>query len=463
MLDGTFETLTDTQIITHILAHPFIDPQPPEPEPAPAPIPESASEPEPDPEPAPAPGPAPEPEPGCDSFPAPAPSFGPSDEPVPWPTSPLDPSDFPTDAELSGYEPDARHEQHAAPVRRASSRADASDTHAASRMRAGGGSGVEGGRRWSVGELRVGLSTLVGLDEQPAEIPGWGVIHPGLARQMATEMTSAEWRFVICGEDGRAHYAGLTRARPTFGASASRRDPRRGGIVELQMTQAQLRDLAAHLAQRPDTHRETQWETRRDTCPDSDPRREVCPDTPSDTCWETRRETRGEVARPDGIDRWAAVITDIERQVAHHVERQLDRDPDRQSDCEADREPGQRGESIAGAGHSPTDDSPDDARRRQARAALRRWIQVRGRQCSAPGCRVPAIKTDQDHLTDWILGGPTAEANLALLCRHDHRAKHEGGWRATMPEPGVIVWTSPLGHTYRIQPPLIMPTISTLA
>jgi hypothetical protein len=94
---------------------------------------------------------------------------------------------------------------------------------------------------------------------------------------------------------------------------------------------------------------------------------------------------------------------------------------------------------------------------------LRRWIQVRGRQCSAPGCRVPAIKTDQDHLTDWILGGPTTDANLALLCRHDHRAKHEGGWRATMPEPGIIIWTSPLGHTYRVQPPPIMPTNSTPA
>jgi hypothetical protein len=32
-----------------------------------------------------------------------------------------------------------------------------------------------------------------------------------------------------------------------------------------------------------------------------------------------------------------------------------------------------------------------------------------------------------------------------------------------MPEPGVIIWTSPLGHTYRIQPPPIMPTNSTPA
>jgi hypothetical protein len=25
-----------------------------------------------------------------------------------------------------------------------------------------------------------------------------------------------------------------------------------------------------------------------------------------------------------------------------------------------------------------------------------------------------------------------------------------------MPKPGIIIWTSPLGHTYRVQPPPIM-------
>jgi hypothetical protein len=149
-------------------------------------------------------------------------------------------------------------------------------------------------------------------------------------------------------------------------------------------------------------------------------------------------QARQGTARPDNIDRWAAVITDLEHQVA-------------------------RPESTTSGSQPEEDRALDDVRRRQARAALRRWVQVRGRQCAAPGCRVPAIKTDQDHLIDWILGGPTAEANLSLLCRHDHRAKHEGGWRATMPEPGVIDWTSPLGHRYRVHPPPIMSTIPTAA
>ena len=35
--------------------------------------------------------------------------------------------------------------------------------------------------------------------------------------------------------------------------------------------------------------------------------------------------------------------------------------------------------------------------------------------------------------------------------------KTEGGWRLEQPEPGVFVWTSPLGRTYRISPEPILP------
>jgi hypothetical protein len=128
MLDGTFETLTDTQIITHILAHPFIDPQPPEPAPTdtptpePGPAPAPASEPAPGPAREPDPEPGPAPEPSWDLFPASEPGCDPPPEPVPWPTSPLDPSDVPTEAALSGDEQDARYEQHAHPMRRVSPR-----------------------------------------------------------------------------------------------------------------------------------------------------------------------------------------------------------------------------------------------------------------------------------------------------------------------------------------------------
>ncbi|MFC0553415.1 HNH endonuclease signature motif containing protein, partial [Planotetraspora thailandica] len=104
---------------------------------------------------------------------------------------------------------------------------------------------------------------------------------------------------------------------------------------------------------------------------------------------------------------------------------------------------------------APTD---ADADKRRAGAALRRYVQIRGRVCSWPGCRTPATKTDQDHAIDHAAGGTTLHDNLHLACRHDHRAKHHGGWHVTMPEPNTILWTSPLGHPYPSPiPPIITP------
>ncbi|MEV5745915.1 HNH endonuclease [Microbispora rosea] len=73
---------------------------------------------------------------------------------------------------------------------------------------------------------------------------------------------------------------------------------------------------------------------------------------------------------------------------------------------------------------------------------------MRGRVCSWPGCRMPATRTDQDHIHPWADNGATTADNLHLACRHDHRARHIGGWRVTSAGPQLIVWTSPLGHTY---------------
>ncbi|MPZ52504.1 MAG: hypothetical protein GEU79_07195 [Acidimicrobiia bacterium] len=39
--------------------------------------------------------------------------------------------------------------------------------------------------------------------------------------------------------------------------------------------------------------------------------------------------------------------------------------------------------------------------------------------------------------------------NLAPLCRHDHRLKHETQWELTTTSGGTHQWTSPQGHTYQ--------------
>ncbi len=76
-----------------------------------------------------------------------------------------------------------------------------------------------------------------------------------------------------------------------------------------------------------------------------------------------------------------------------------------------------------------------------------------GRVSFFPWCSRPARRCQVDHVVpydhaDPDTGGPTATDNLAALCPHHHRLKTHGGWSYVMPEPGVAVWRSPLGHRY---------------
>lgn len=63
-------------------------------------------------------------------------------------------------------------------------------------------------------ELRVALTTLMGLDEQAGEIPGWGPIISDLARQVATQQHHSRWTFVV-DDRGEPIHTGTTRRRPT--------------------------------------------------------------------------------------------------------------------------------------------------------------------------------------------------------------------------------------------------------
>ncbi|HWD46115.1 MAG TPA: hypothetical protein VHM23_20795 [Actinomycetota bacterium] len=52
----------------------------------------------------------------------------------------------------------------------------------------------------------------------------------------------------------------------------------------------------------------------------------------------------------------------------------------------------------------------------------------------------------------WLEGGPTDLDNLALLCRAQHRAIHEGGWQLTRGPDGHITATPP-HQPHRHSPP----------
>lgn len=83
-------------------------------------------------------------------------------------------------------------------------------------------------------------------------------------------------------------------------------------------------------------------------------------------------------------------------------------------------------------------------------AALRRWLARRDRTCRFPGCGRTARRCDADHLDAWEHGGCTDADNLAHLCRHHHRLKHETTWRVRSdPDTGDLMWVDPAGRTYR--------------
>jgi hypothetical protein len=81
--------------------------------------------------------------------------------------------------------------------------------------------------------------------------------------------------------------------------------------------------------------------------------------------------------------------------------------------------------------------------------SLRHLIKIRSPRCGEPGCRTPAGRADDDHTIPYHLGGKTCECNVHPLCRRSHRTKQAPGWHVTQPQPGLLIWTTPSGRTYR--------------
>jgi hypothetical protein len=92
-------------------------------------------------------------------------------------------------------------------------------------------------------EIRVGLATLAGLDDRPAEIPGLGPVGAHLARDaVSAQRRGASWKFAIVDTDGYLLLAGPLRRRPRRPAQSP---PVRGGVVELHLTLDELRRYGA--------------------------------------------------------------------------------------------------------------------------------------------------------------------------------------------------------------------------
>jgi len=78
--------------------------------------------------------------------------------------------------------------------------------------------------------------------------------------------------------------------------------------------------------------------------------------------------------------------------------------------------------------------------------ALAHLVRARTTRCSAPGCNAQAVNCELDHTAPYP-AGKTCECNLSPACGTHHKCKHAAGWHLEQPEPGVMRWTLPSGHT----------------
>ncbi len=228
------------------------------------------------------------------------------------------------------------------------------------------------GRRGGL-RLWAGLLTVMGGDERPGELLGWGPVHAELACDLARSLPS--WWCVLTGEGGALLAVVPIRRRPpptTPPHATSSAPDRRKGECWLSVDADMLTFL--------------------------------------------NTMDRIGMFEPG----WSRVLAEITT-------------------------------SLEAATTGPPNGDPTA---RLPGAALRRWIHIRDRRCSFPGCRAPAHRADADHTIEHARGGATVDTDLGPACRHDHLLRHEGGWTVTQPEPGRIVWTSPLGLRYERIPPL---------
>ena len=113
-----------------------------------------------------------------------------------------------------------------------------------------------------------------------------------------------------------------------------------------------------------------------------------------------------------------------------------------------------RAHSGAPPGNRPPGNRPPGYR---PPAAMADDVLARDRTCTFPGCRVPAMRCDLDHIEPFDPTLPaddqTVGENLHALCRHHHNLKTHGGWQVQRDDAtGRTVWTAPTGHAYVREP-----------
>ena len=96
-------------------------------------------------------------------------------------------------------------------------------------------------------EIKVGLLTLLGLDQRCAEFTGYGFVPAHIARRTVSNQTrGGQWRFAVTNDHGQLVFDGITTRRPRTDTTTGPPDRCRNGIVELQISTTELSALTAH-------------------------------------------------------------------------------------------------------------------------------------------------------------------------------------------------------------------------
>ncbi|WP_203585996.1 HNH endonuclease signature motif containing protein [Subtercola lobariae] len=82
-------------------------------------------------------------------------------------------------------------------------------------------------------------------------------------------------------------------------------------------------------------------------------------------------------------------------------------------------------------------------------------------ECTFPTDCAPSTTAEIDHTRPWEHGANTELRNLSPLCSNHHKVKHHTAWHIEQDpaRPGTIIWTSPAGYHYTVDPtPITRPT-----
>lgn len=90
-------------------------------------------------------------------------------------------------------------------------------------------------------------------------------------------------------------------------------------------------------------------------------------------------------------------------------------------------------------------------------APLWNALVVRDEHCRFPGCDRPAHWCEGHHVRWFSHGGPTAIANVVLLCSRHHHRLHQGGWSARLGPDATFEVTDPAGTMRSSVPPPSLP------